>query len=246
MIRSASVLAFMACVSAMACSVTTGGSDGPGSGTDGSSSGGEGTGASSGNPGSSSGSSGTPASPTVDAKHPPPAASSAAPVEINATCPAFAACDANPIGTYDYTSGCIGDVFADARKQCPAMQAVGVTADVVGSITFDGVALARNVTADVSGTLVFPADCTLGQCAEVESALKSGFDSASCTAQSGGCSCVVKKKSVTNDYATYSIDGSTLTTSGGDTYDLCEKSGTLSYSGKSAGAETGSFSLAKR
>ncbi len=244
--RSASVLAFVTCVSAaMACTVTS--TEGGGGPAD-NSSGGVGTGSSGKTGGPSGAPAPAPASPSVvDAKHPPPAATSSAPVEISAACPAFSACNASPLGTYDYKSGCIGDVFAEARKQCPGMQAVDVNAAVIGSITFDGAALARDVNAQVSATLVFPADCTLGQCTEVESALESGgFDSATCTAQSGGCSCAVHKTSSRNDYATYTISGSVLTTSDGDRYDLCEKSGTLSYEGSSTGSESGSFSLTKR
>jgi hypothetical protein len=234
--RIASVFAVMACVSAVACSVHTVEGQGPGGSS------GSGTPESPNPPGSP-----TPNPPSgPSAKNAPPASTVAAPVELNAACPAFVACNAKPIGTYDYKSGCIGDVFADARKQCPAMQSVGVKADVVGSITFDGALLARDVQAHVSGTLVFPADCTLGQCAQVESALRGAFDTASCTPQAGGCNCAVSKTSATKDIAGYSINGSTLTVDNGDTYEICETGGSFSYSGKSAGAEDGSWSLAKR
>jgi hypothetical protein len=182
----------------------------------------------------------------VSAKNPPAASTVPGAVELNNACPGFVGCSANPIGTYDYKGGCIGDVFAEARQQCPAMQTVGVKADVVGSITFDGAALARDVNAHVSGKLVFPSDCTLGQCGAVENALKGAFDSAKCVPQAGGCQCDVSKTSTTKDLAAYTISGTTLTTDDGETYDICETGSSLSYHGNSAGSESGSWSLAKR
>jgi hypothetical protein len=127
------------------------------------------------------------------------------------------------------------------------MQTAAVKSTVKGSIYFVGSnALEREVTASVSGTLMFPADCTLGQCAAVESALASGFDSAVCTPQAGGCNCQVSRTEVTQDATTYTVSGDSLTTAGGDVYAICEKSGSLGYHGKSAGAEEGSFTLKKR
>lgn len=241
--RFVTVFAVMAGVLGVACSVTTteGGSSPSGGAPSPSASG-----AHAANPPPAQ-TSPTPAAPTVSASNPPPASTVSVSVDIENACPAFLHCNANPIGTYDYTGGCLDDVFADAKKQCPAMQAVGVKADVAGSITLDGTALAREATAHVSGTLVFPADCTLGQCAALESALKSELDAVKCTPQSGGCNCEVSKTAKTKDVATYTIDGSTLKTDGGESYDICERNGTLAYYGYGqSGTDRGYWWLHRR
>jgi hypothetical protein len=127
------------------------------------------------------------------------------------------------------------------------MQTANIKSTVKGSIFFvANSGLERNVTSSVSGTLVFPADCTLGQCGTVESALSGSFDSAKCTAQAGGCNCVVSKTATTQDATTYTISGNNLTTADGDVYSFCEKSGSLGYHGNGAGSEEGNFSLTKR
>jgi hypothetical protein len=140
----------------------------------------------------------------------------------------------------------VDDALATVRKQCPSIDATGVQATVKGSIYFLGTALERDVTAAVSGTLVIPAACSAGQCPTVEAALKSAFDTATCTAQAGGCSCPISKIDHVVDATTYTLNGNTVTTDGGEVYSICESASTLTYNGSSAGAEKGTFTLKKR
>lgn len=166
-------------------------------------------------------------------------------IDIDGTCSAFAACGGNPQGTFDYTGGCIEDVFRQAREACPALDTTKATVKVKGSITFIGNALKRNVTLTTSGTIVFPASCTYGQCAMVEQQLKSAFASASCSG-STDCTCTVSRTDTEVDGTTYTISNGVVTTADGDQYSLCEKGADLSYSGVSAGSEQGTFTLKKR
>lgn len=168
-----------------------------------------------------------------------------APVDIDGTCSAFQACGGDPQGTFDYTGGCIEDVFAGARGACPALDTSKAIVKVKGSIAFNGNALTRDVTVTISGSLTLPESCTAGQCAAIEAELKSAFDSVSCTGSSS-CICTISNTESEKDATTYTIQGSLVTTADGDEYSICEKSADLSYSGKSAGSEQGTFTLKKR
>jgi hypothetical protein len=177
----------------------------------------------------------------------PPTSTTEASVVFGATCPAFAACGGALEGTYDYTGGCVSDLLSDAKKQCAALDASGTKVSVKGSLHFVGPsALTRDVTATVSGTLKFPASCTAGQCAVVESALKSaGFATASCTGTTS-CDCAIVRSETTKNATTYTTSGSTVITADGETYTTCVNGPVLTYSGKSAGSEDGTWTLKKR
>lgn len=218
------LLAVSGLVVLVACSSTT-------TTTSGSSSGG-----SSGN-GSSSGSSGSEA---------PPASTTSATVDVDSSCPAFTPCGGNPSGTYDYTGGCV-DVFASVRGMCSGIDASGVKVTLKGSIYFlAGNALKRDVTIDVSGTVLFPASCVANVCTAAEQGLQSTFPGATCTQAGTNCSCTIQKSTTNTNSTTFTVSGNTVTTNDGETYEICDQDGTLQYSGKSAGAEKGSWTLAKR
>ncbi len=175
----------------------------------------------------------------------PPASSLEASIDVDGTCPAFSGCGGNPQGTFDYTGGCIDDVFADARKACPSLDASKVDVSVKGSLYFAGNHVRRSVTLRVSGDLVLPAACTYGQCAMIEKQLQGSFDSVSCSG-SADCTCTISKTDTDSDGTTYVIAGSTLTTAEGEKYEICENGAGLTYAGRSAGTERGTFELKKR
>ena len=97
-------------VSLVACTVQN--SPGTG-GASSSSSGGSSSGGSSGAPSADGG--GTTSSSSGGSSGSSGGNPSGGPVKIDGTCSAFQACGGNPQGTYDYTGGCIEDVFAGAR-----------------------------------------------------------------------------------------------------------------------------------
>ena len=216
------VFAFLSVLTA--CSTTTNNGTGPGSssGSDGGGGGGDGS------------------TTTV-----PPPASSEANVDLDGTCPAFEACGGAPQGTYDYAGGCIADALASVKAQCPTVDGSGLKVTVRGSLTFLGDALTRDAVAVTSGTIVLPASCSQGQCAAVQSALETAFDSATCTGTTA-CSCTVKRTDTTKNATTFSVAGTTLTTADGDAYAICTAGSSLKYQGKSAGAEDGLWHLNKR
>ena len=67
----------------------------------------------------------------------------------------------------------------------------------------------------------------------------------SCTGSSA-CECTVSKTEKEADATTYTVQGSVVTTADGDEYAICENGAQLTYSGKSAGSEQGTFTLKKR
>lgn len=228
-------------VSLVACTVQN--SPGTG-GASSSSSGGSSSGGSSGAPSADGG--GTTSSSSGGSSGSSGGNPSGGPVKIDGTCSAFQACGGNPQGTYDYTGGCIEDVFAGARGACSALDTSKAEVNVKGSIEFTGNALKRNVTVTIGGHIVFPSTCTSGiPCSAIENELKNGFDSVTCTG-STACDCTISKTESDTDATTYTIQGSLVTTADGDEYSICEKGADLSYSGKSVDSEQGSFTLKKR
>lgn len=238
--RLLSVVIIASFASLAACTVTNEKAGEPGSGDPGSA---NSSGGSQNNTSPSPSPSGSSTSPAGNGT--PAPSTTEAEIDIDGTCSAFAACGGSPQGTYDYTGGCIDDVFADAREACPAIDTSKAKITVKGSVTFAGSALTRNITVTTSGSITFPQACTYGQCALIESQLKSTFDSISCSG-SGDCTCVVSRKDVETDATTFAVSGNTLTTADGDEYSICVSGADFSYSGKSAAAEEGSFTLKKR
>lgn len=187
------------------------------------------------------------ASTTTPPGNVPPASTTEASVDIAGTCPSFTACGGAIDGTYDYTAGCLGDLFVDAKKQCPTLDASGVKVVVKGSLHFTaGNILTRDAVATMSGVVKFPAACVAGQCAAVQTTLRSnGFPGASCTGTSS-CDCTVTHTDTTKNATTYTQTGAAVITGDGETYSTCVKGAELTYAGKSAGAEDGTWSLKKR
>ena len=175
----------------------------------------------------------------------PAASTVVAPVDLGGTCAAFTACGGNPQGTYDYSAGCVSDALAAARAQCPALDTSNAKATVTGSLYFEGNALQRDAVVHLSGTIVVPESCSAGQCATVQAALTNGFDSVSCTGSSA-CTCTISKTTAVKNATTFLVSGDTVTTGDGESYSICEQANELRYSGKSLGAEDGSWQLTKR
>jgi hypothetical protein len=148
-------------------------------------------------------------------------------------------------GSYDYTGGCVTDVFAAARQQCPTLDSSQAKVTVTGTLYFAGNALTRRVTSNISGSIKLPMACTAGQCAQAELALKQGFDTATCTGTSD-CTCTVTKVSKTENATTFTTSGNNVTTADGETYQICSNATGFDYSGKSAGSEVGVWNLKKR
>jgi hypothetical protein len=117
---------------------------------------------------------------------------------------------------------------------------------VTGTIYFlAGGILHRDVRLETKGNVMIPAACSIGSCSTVESALKDSGIEATCTGTSS-CTCAVSLTESSTDATTFAQSGNTVTTADGDTYEICVDGSKLTYKGKSAGAEDGSWELQKR
>ncbi len=222
----------------VACTTSTT-STSSGSSSGGSSSGSSG-GSSSGS--TSSSSSGGSSSGGVDAP-----STTEAPVSIDKACGAFTACGGTLSGTYDYTSGCVPDVFSTIRAQCSGLDTTGIKATVKGSIYFlANSALERNVTVSISGSIKFPSSCVAGQCNVAENALKGEFSNASCTTAGSDCTCTLSRTDSNTGGTTFTVNGNRVTTADGDDYEFCVDGAKLTYQGKTSSAEDGTWELKKR
>jgi hypothetical protein len=177
----------------------------------------------------------------------PPVSTTEGDVVFTEACPAFSPCGGAPSGTYDYESGCLGDIFAQLKEACPAIDFSGAKITVAGSLYFMGNALARDVVTKASGDVVVPAQCAqaAGGCPGVEALLKNSFDTVSCTGATA-CTCTVSRTDTGQSATTFTVSGDKLTTADGESYDFCENAGALEYQGETAGAEDGVWKLKKR
>jgi hypothetical protein len=195
---------------------------------------------------SSSGSSGTTSSSGSSGNTEPAASTTAADVQLGGTCPAFTPCGGSLSGTYDYTGGCVADALSSLKTACPTADTSKLTLKVTGSIYFlANAALHRNVTAVLGGSLTIPQACSFGQCATAQSQLTASGLTATCTGTTD-CTCTVSKTDKQTSATTFTVNGNTVTTGDGDTYDICLSGADLTYKGTAAGSEDGTWTLKQR
>jgi hypothetical protein len=178
----------------------------------------------------------------------PPPSTSKGEVTFGAACDAVVPCGGTLAGTYDYTGGCMGDVFADFEELCPGIDPSGLALSVAGSLYFFGNELSRAVTTTISGTMVYPAACAelFGGCDALETALASDLGTASCTAGVAACSCELAGSKTDTSTTTFTVSGNTATTADGGSAELCVAGSELSYVGNLFDDEEGTWKLKKR
>jgi hypothetical protein len=176
-----------------------------------------------------------------------PVSTNAAPISFGSSCPGFSACGGDIEGVWDYSGGCIADPFAAYKKQCPAATESNVSGNIVGTVNVYGNSIQRNAKASFTGTLTIPADCTSGaSCAIVQQTLQGSFDSVVCSG-STTCDCVISGHVDTGSVTTFTMNGSTVVTDDGSTYDVCVAGNKLTeHETDAKAAEPGVFELTKR
>lgn len=181
--------------------------------------------------------------------HLPPASAKEFDVQFNAACPQFTGCGGNLSGTYDYSAGCVGDIFKGLKDVCPTVDISGAKVTVQGTLYFlADAALTRFVTVKMTGSIKLPTACipTAQACAAAETALKGEFPNTTCASEGSGCTCTMNETRSETSSTTFTVNGDTLTTDDGATYTICEQGSTLKYRGASAGSEDGTWELTKR
>jgi hypothetical protein len=150
-------------------------------------------------------------------------------VSLPASCPKLVPCGGSVLGTWEYSAACVADPFAGVAQQCPTATVTGSKGTVKGRVVFDGVKVTRTATVTFSATVVVPAECSAGQCAAVEAALKKTLDSATCKPAGGGCSCDVATSESGTQANAYTVSGTTVSIADGSTYEYCVTGDELAY-----------------
>jgi hypothetical protein len=218
--RSASTFVLLASLAACSSSPTTNGGDG-GGGTDGQVQN---------NPDSSN--TGGPSPANVDLKD---------------SCPSFTPCGGSVEGTWDYTGGCAEIDLSQLKQACSGITVSDMSATVTGRVVFDAVQVVRQYTATGKAKISVPAVCAqpAGGCTVLQTEMGNGT---TCSDDgSGGCNCNFTTTTSDDKTDTYTVQGDTVVTGDGNSYDFCVSGGSMTYRHSSGGSpEHGSFTLTKR
>ena len=157
-------------------------------------------------------------------------------------CDAFTACGGDPTGTWVYQDICAADLVPDATSVCAMARVEDLMGTARGCVALDGANVARDVSGEISATIVVPLSCTFGMgCGPIETAL-----SVTCTESGGECRCPYSTSWSENSSDTYTIAGNTLTTGDGTAYDFCVAGSALTYvESGAAAAEPGIVGLTR-
>lgn len=161
----------------------------------------------------------------------PPGTDAGTPSEVTirfAGCEAFVACGGDPSGTWTYEDICIEDPFPAVRDACAGATVEDPSGTASGRVTLAAGAVVREAHVTLSGTIVIPASCAVVGCSNIQAALSSTYESASCTGGPTGCRCTVSDEIDILESDTYTVDGSTLH-AGGRSYEFCVDGGALRY-----------------
>lgn len=169
----------------------------------------------------------------------------------------FTACGGDVTGTWNFKETCVTGNLVDqlnaafGSPQCAGTFTKASLASSSGTVTYEGEEFTRSTTVEIKASLRLTNDClravtesgeglTLQTCSSyVESSvikpLRTGpgiTTSASCNYSGSTCDCEMTSIETTNIKGTFTVDGSTLTESGGKTYDFCVKNNQLSERGE--------------
>jgi hypothetical protein len=172
------------------------------------------------------------------------------------SCPTFAKCGGNLVGTWHLTGGCLSEAtFATAKQSCPALKESNVTIHATGTMDVTATQIQRATAITVSGHVEVPKSCIPfpgATCSIVEAALENpslfpgglSFKNAKCvdnTTDATLCECDVSTDYSENVDTTYtSTPDGTLTTppttgsSTSRTYEYCIASTVLTFTETSA------------
>lgn len=166
----------------------------------------------------------------------------AAPVQILASCPAFAPCGGALEGAFCYAGICIeeAELLGRARDFCPTVELREHMGTVTGRVVFfddGGPNVSRVATTHVEGTVYVPPSCAFGMCGTVEATIDMGLGpggTATCAADgSAGCVCEIVLDSAIDSSEPYVASGNTITVDpagSARTFDYCvEGDGTLRF-----------------
>lgn len=155
------------------------------------------------------------------------------------SCAAIEPCGGDPVGTWKFTAGCIGNVQNDV---CPELAVKSADLRADGTVTVTATTIERRIVATTKASITLPASCTAqagGSCAFLQIGLMlapptgPGFDKATCTTVANGCDCDIETTATETTSGTYTVDGNVLHsedgTDGGTDYPFCRQGNELKY-----------------
>ena len=175
---------------------------------------------------------------------------SAATIDLKETCPSFTPCGGAVEGTWDYTGGCAELDLSQLQQACSGITVSNTSATVTARVVFAAGQVNRKYTATGKATINVPAVCAqpAGGCTVLQSEIQSGGDTATCSDDGGGgCNCNITSTVNDEKVDSYTVQGDTVVTGDGNSYDFCVNGGSMTYRHSSGGSpEHGSFTLTKR
>lgn len=164
------------------------------------------------------------------------------------SCATFTPCGGDPKGKWTYAAGGCADAFNLSR--CPGATVTNPTIKVKGEVTIGATTLDRVAQVTASANVGVPQSCVDAlaplptTCSVFAAALTAAiFDVATCTSKGAGqgCDCAVSYTTIDQQSTTYTANGNTITTAGGETYDYCvNPASTLTYRETGANVKQGS------
>jgi len=172
-------------------------------------------------------------------------------LSVESTCGgAVTACGGNVEGkTLALESWCVtsDSLNTRIRSVCSAASIGSAsTGSASGSVSFSAGSFTLDLQGQASVDVGFPNACTFGQCGALESSLTGAGLFGNCGSDgSGGCFCTVERFFTVKDSGTYTVSGTTITTSSGQKFDYCLGSSGLTLEQTSGSATVGAATFAK-
>lgn len=167
---------------------------------------------------------------------------------VSTSCPAPTACGGALDGTWDLGSICITQSSAfdlnAIHGVCSTAQITSVPpSKMTGSLSVANGNFALELHGQATANVDFPNSCAGCQCTALQSQLAAAHLVATCnpTCNNGVCSCTIEANVDESESGTYTTNGSTLTTSGGSSFDFCASKSGVSLADTSGKLGVASF-----
>jgi len=160
---------------------------------------------------------------------------------------AFTACGGDPTGTWHVSGICsennltttMNQMYASQSSAC-ATVVKSVDLSIAGTVTYTSGTVTYNMNNSVAFSMSFSSACISGMlnmsgtmnaslCSSLGTSLtNSGTMTGTCSLSGSNCDCTISEKMTDSSSYPYSVSGSTITESGGDSYDFCVSGKTMS------------------
>jgi len=150
-------------------------------------------------------------------------------VTAASTCSMPTTCGGDIAGRWAASEACIDDstLFPQLLGVCSTATFSITSSNVKGTVAIENGRLKQDVTYDVEATARLPNDCAFCDCATKETELRSAGIDATCFQNCPDCTCVLHTTVTSATDATFTMNGSTLSTNDGHSFETCASAGEL-------------------